>query len=102
MDALYIGNDHLLEAKDLTDQDGTLLSGGQVRATLYEHDYETEIGGTSWPVTLSETDPGQYSATLPYDLELVSGRVYFLKLTAVAQGKHLEQWARLRATYRHG
>lgn len=85
MNILYIGNDMLLQLSGdgkLTDEDGTAVTGATVEATVYKADGETEVSGITWPLTLTEGDDGEYSATIQDDIEVTEGQNYVIKITA--------------------
>ena len=91
MDILFVNNDHLIELQGLRDSDGKLLSGAAAEATLYEADGVTEVGGQSWPLTLTYTGGlGTYRAALSAAVDLVGNGRYKMKIKASYVGKVYE------------
>ena len=84
MDTLYVGNTHTLVVTGLRDDLGKALVSANVRATLYEADRATPVGGALWPAVLLPVtgQPGDYAITLPDDLEIAVGGRYTLEVHA--------------------
>lgn len=102
MDVLYVNNDHVVEIQGLRDVDGKLVPAATAEATLYESDGVTEVGGVSWPLTLTYTgNRGTYQGELSSLLEVTAGRRYEMKLTAVYVGKRFEVRRTVRAEERY-
>lgn len=100
---LYIDNDMVLSFSGggkLKDKNGNFVSGATVKATLYEYDSNNTVGGTSWPVILTEDSPGEYSGVIPYTVEAVDGKQYKLIITAEKDGKKAQWNTRVQAYVR--
>lgn len=87
MDTLYVGNDHILEIKELRDADGQPVVGANVTATLLEADGVTEVTGVAWPLTLPYVGQvGRYRAVLEPTVDVEAGGRYVLRVRAEYAG----------------
>jgi hypothetical protein len=91
MEAIYLGNDHLITVTALRDSDGVLVTGGTVQATLLESDGATEVTGLAWPITLSEVGAGTYKTIMDKAVVLLRGSRYLLRVVA-AEGTVDARW----------
>lgn len=93
-EVLLAGNDQLVELRGLTDEaTGEPLNAATVTATLTESDGDAVTGGT-WPLTLAYVadSDGLYRATLPYNLGLVPGGRYLLRIDVNAGSGLRGRW----------
>ena len=97
---VYTATDHRVRIPDLTDQDGTSVTGATVEMTLYESDGTTEVSGVTWPVTLSDDGGGEYSGVLPDTVNTQENTRYELRLVATS-GSAKRTW-REPVVVRHG
>lgn len=97
--SLLVNNDMRLEVLDLTDEDGNLVTGATVQATLFQADRSTQVAGFSQPVTLSDDGGGDYSGTIPDTADLTVGQMYWIKITADDGVRKLERWRQEEAEY---
>lgn len=91
----FLHSDQLLEVDGLLDPTtGTYVNTATVRATMYEADGLTTVGGMTWPLTLSyvPTSNGDYNGLLEDGRELTEGNTYWLELTADAGGDLIKKW----------
>lgn len=103
MDTLYLNNDHIIELDGLQDVNGDFVAGATVKATLYESDGVTEVGGVTWPLTLSyQGTRGNYAAELPASVAVVDKGRYKLNLSATSIGKRFEVTRIVVADMRYG
>ena len=92
MDRIYIDNTMVATLRALTDESGDAVTAATVSVTLYESDESTEVGGVSWPVTLTHDADGTYQGDLSADVEVVAGRVYKAKVVATHNGRTYTGW----------
>lgn len=81
---LYVGNDHRVEVTGLKDDDGNVITGATVTATVYESDGTTEVSGVTWPITLSDEGSGTYGGTLSTDADIKENTRYIVNIKAVS------------------
>jgi hypothetical protein len=90
---LYLGNDTVLQLDALqNDVSGEYLDHAEVLVTLTD-DQGNEISGAAWPKSMVHVagTRGMYRVTLPYSLDLVTGRRYTALLAVDAgPGLHAE------------
>jgi len=105
MQAIYIGNDNLLEVSGLQNAlNDSYINDATVTVTLTNQAGDA-VSGQAFPLTLNYvTDSnGVYRATLEDALALTEGAIYTAKITADAGGDLIGTWtipltARVRAT----
>ena len=90
--ALFTNTDMLLKFDGLKDQDGNVITGADVRATVYQPDSKTEVSGMTWPITLSDDGNGNYSAVLEDSMELKLGSLHWIKLDISGGGADDQRW----------
>lgn len=101
MDRIYLDNDMVLELAALKDESGTAVTSATVEATLYERDKSTEIGGETWPITLTHQSDGTYRGDLTRAIEVTEGQVVWAKVTGTYNGKQYEGWQQAYCTRRN-
>ena len=80
MDAIYLGNDHVVEISNLTDEDGATITAATVEANLLDAS-DNIIAG---PITLAHQGSGTYQGTLDAAIQLIHHRRYILRISATA------------------
>lgn len=97
-DFIYINSDMIATLKGLKDESGTAVTGAVVELTLLSGG--TEVSGATWPVAMSHTSGGDYTAALSKDLTLTGGERVTAKIVATAGGKQLEVYYNTKAVQR--
>lgn len=93
MDFLYVNNDMVISFEGsgkLTNSNDVAITNATVEVTIYESDGTTEVSGATWPITFTHNGDGEYEATLPNDMEITAGTIYYVKITAVVGGTDAE------------
>ena len=78
---LYKSTSSRLGLTSLTDANGDAVTNATVEATIYDRNNQ-QIGGTSWPISLTHSSGGNYYATLDYDLDIRIGKRYQVEVVA--------------------
>jgi len=89
--AIYINNDHTIKVEGLQDQDGNAVTTATVEATILDLNRK-EVGGITWPLTLSHDGNGTYSATLDKAVSLQRNVRHYLRVVASTSGGADAEW----------
>ena len=79
-DAMYVAND-LLFSCTLTDDTGALVASGAVSLTVKDSS-GAEVAGVTWPLELSHSGAGRWSAVIDAAMQLEYGKTYVVELSA--------------------
>lgn len=78
----YLNNDHIIQLKNLQDQDGNDVTTATVTAEILDSD-DNQVSGVSQPITLSHQSGGTYEGTLDEGVSLnESTDDFFLRINA--------------------
>ncbi|MEF8794761.1 MAG: hypothetical protein V5A50_13955 [Thiohalorhabdus sp.] len=95
---LFVGNTMEVPVNNLRDQDGNAVTGATVEVTVLDRE-GTEVSGATWPITASDDGSGNYSATLPPDLDLTVGTTYEVRIEVSGVGPEAK-WREYRQAKR--
>lgn len=89
-----VGNTMILELEELTNSvTGLADTGATVTATLYDSGGdEVATDSNGWPVTLSHVSAGTYRATLPHDIGVTAGKIYYAYVDVIGTGGAVGHW----------
>ena len=98
---IFVGNTTILELQELTNTvSGAAVTTATVTATI-ETSQGTDIGGQTFPLTLSHVSAGTYRGTIENDLAIVAGRTYDVTIDATVAGVGVGHWdAKIKAMER--
>lgn len=97
-DFIYINSDMIATLKGLKDESGAAVTGAAVELTLLSGG--SEVTGATWPVSMSHTADGDYTAELSKDLDFTNGDRVTAKIVATAGGRQLEVYYNTKAVQR--
>jgi hypothetical protein len=92
--ALYVGdNTHLVEVKDLKDNDGAVQTDATVQLTaLVDKLTGDAVTGVTLPLSMPHVSAGLYRATLPHGLSVTAGQLYLATIKAIGSQSFRAEW----------
>ena len=92
--ALYVGdNTHLVEVKDLKDNDGVVQTDATVQLTaLVDKLTGDAVTGVTLPLSMPHVSSGLYRATLPHGLSATAGLLYLATIKAIGSQSFRAEW----------
>lgn len=88
MSKLFINTDMVATLKGLKDIDGVAVTTASVNLTVLIGG--VEVGGQTWPTTMTSVGGGDYRAALSKDLQVNNHETLTVKIVATDTGKQAE------------
>ena len=89
---LYLDNSNVIELRDLKNSvTGDADTGATVAVTITDSS-GNEVGGATWPISMTHVADGKYRATLSPDVALLSDSLYLVVVEATGSGGEKGEW----------